>query len=179
MANIIEGLTKNQVKQIVKISKKKELSGRTNLQGLLYQSEYKYLFVTDGYIAVSWDMNSLLTDILPTEDVRISYQSLNAWCANSKPKDILKWTELFDMAKPEPVPDMHSIIDKFNYTDDLPASRVNPALLGEILPLFSEPVDISVVAEYKNTSPAVKLVMDESKYDIKYNQTGVIMGIKK
>lgn len=177
---VVEGLTKNQVKQIIRITKKKELAGRTALQGLLYQSNKKFLFVTDGFTAVTWTLDKIVEDCLPKEDVRISYQSLNAWVANASAKDILKWDDLLAMGKPEQVPEMWDIIDKYScYAPQEKVARLNPFLFAEVLPLFDSRVDLRLASEYPNTTPAVRLFADESHLSISFKQQAIIMGVKK
>lgn len=182
MINIVSGLSKSQVKAIVKITSSKELIGRTPLQGLCYRESDKIWYCTDGYVASVWHMNDkgedtieLREDSLPACDVIVPYQKLKAWLANAKAKDVLVWADLVSMCEEEKSVDMLSVMG-----DDGPADHayIDPKRLAMLLPLFEYYTDFKYVKRGAHEQ-ALKIELVNSNGYLSPKQVGMVMGMRR
>lgn len=182
MIGIKMGLSKSQVRAIVKIASSKSLVGRDALQGLCYHAQTKVWYVTDGYVASAWHMDDkgertieIKPEALPEADAIIPYPKLKAWLANAKAKDVLAWPDLKEMAEPNRSPDMLSMMG-----NDGPADHayIDPARLALLLPLFEYHTDIKMVKRGQTVQALrIELVNDQDYMSPK--QEGMAMGMQK
>lgn len=167
------GLTKNQVKNIIKVAKHKDLEYRRGLQGLIYEAEAKLLSVTNGFFAYSWSLQDYSGD-LPEKDMLIHYTKLNAWQVNAKAKDILSFGELLEtMAEPYTIPKVSIIIK-----DGIKEPKDGETIIH--LPVMNTVCDI---AEGKKVVFTTKEINGANGYFGKtvntlYPQTIIIMGMR-
>lgn len=182
MINIIGGLSKSQVKAIVKIASSKVLVGREALQGLCYHAPTKVWFVTDGYIACVWHMDDKGEDTievapegLPEESAIVPYQKLKAWLANAKAKDTLVWSDLKDMAEPNNSVDMLAVMRDEGATDQ---AYIDPSRLALLLPLFEYYTNIRAV-KCGRTVQALRVELVNQQEYMSPKQEGILMGMKK
>lgn len=178
MAKIIEGLTKSQVKQIIKLSKQKSLVGRTSLQGLAYEAETKTLNFTDGYILVSWDMHKIIEDFLPEENTLLHYKKLNEWVVNAGAKDVYKWGDMLKKSEPANVPALKHIAENFEViSGETLTARINPQLLVNLMPLLT--TDDKVDIEFGKLADVVGMRIT-AKGDSEFmGMSALVMGIRK
>lgn len=173
-----EGLTKKQVKYIIKLSKRKELVGRTDLQGFVWEAESKTLSNSDGYYAVSWDLSKLCDEVLPKEDGLISYQKLNSWQVNASSKDILKWEELLAMIGTNiKVPAISKVLDKATTckANEEEAHLFDASIVGIVMEILeTSMVSGCLCKQYMNTTPILKLRSGDGLIPI----TALVMGVK-
>lgn len=175
---IVEGLTKAQITQIIKIAKGEANAARPSLQGLIYNVKGKRLTITDGYVLCSWELSNLREEVLPKKDSLIYWKQLNAWKANASAKDVLKWDDALSMVEPAKIPDIADLISKFSIKTERDA-LINPAYMEQIAPLFDGAcIATSLESENAPCVPALVLRRQYGSNELPYNQTAIIMGMK-
>lgn len=182
MVEIITGLSKTQVKQVVKITSDRGLLGRRALQGLMYNAEDKAWAVCDGYVASVWLMDetdnastlnvAVRDDMLPQKSGVVDYAHLKAWLANAKKSDRLQFTDLTEWVEEMDVPSVKNLLP----TEQAGSGKIDPAMLARVLPLFERPVEMGVY-NY-NSGKAIKLELINCETYISPKQYGLIMGVK-
>lgn len=180
MINIVDGLSKAQVKQIVKIATDKALAGREPLQGLCYNAEHKVWYITNGYVASVWYMQDdgddtihIISEGLPKEDSIVKYIALKAWLANAKAKDKLRWADLKDMAKPNRSVDILAVMRDEGTADN---AYVNPKQLALLLPLFEYATTFTNVKR-SDKIQMMKLELVNDRDYMSAKQVGLVMGL--
>lgn len=177
MIHITDGLTKNQVKQIVKIAKGKRISTHIELQGLIYEAETKLLTITDGYVAVSWDLTAVAPEALPNEDTTVHFTKLNEWLVNATAKDVFTWDKVKEIGEYHSIPLMSQIYGGMETAKENESSRLDPDFFSLIAPLFLSPVNVKTIM--LNSVSSIYFTVEPKHDDIDYKQTGIIMGMKK
>lgn len=166
----MEGLTKKQVKQIVKITGQKHLSTRPYLQGLGFNQAENVWYATDGYVLCYWKMDNVDFENLPCEDGIVFDNELKRWLATAKNSDELRWGDLVSMITPHSVVNPCSLL-KDSIKDEAHQGSLNPRLLEMLTPLFPDKVEYDV-ANWQDRTTAIRLT---AKGEVE--QVGLALGL--
>lgn len=189
----IEGFTKNQVKQIIKIASSRSLTGRDNLKGLLYDAPNKSYLVTDGFAGCVWQMQKseeersafpkeavIIDEYLPETSGRISVNKLKEWTAIAKAKDICSWQWLKNNIEEDQIPSVNIVLEHEVLSEE--TGLFDPKLVAGVLPLFEGDVAIGIVNNKSyEQAKAIRIRKLSGDYptELFIPQVAVVMGKSK
>lgn len=167
------GLTKSQVKNIIKLGKQHHLYERPLLQTLQYRADSKMLFFTDGFLLYVWDLTR--ADDIPAEDVVVSRSAMLAWASEAKAKDIWYFQTLLREGKPDNTVDAPGLLNRFKAEPDAPVSDCMALDLLDRAITLAEDRDAKITIKQNGRATSIMAEIDDELVP----QTILVMGKTK